>query len=132
MFRKYWLLRLFAEERKAINIVRRLLFPRGDKCRSALSQDHLIPSLDNFGRKVLKLTTSLILYSEKILVPKTKPYITFQGAGARRTILSWGDTTRDFEVYGTSRSASTAVEADHFIAKEITFRVSYMPEGQTP
>ena len=55
------------------------------------------------------------------MVPKTKDFITFQGAGQKYTIFSWSDTAAIAN--GTSRSASTAVEADNFIAKDLTFRV---------
>lgn len=59
---------------------------------------------------------------QKVLIPKTKPYITFQCSG-RKTILVWGDTAA--KAGGTSKSASTAIEADHFIATDCTFSVMH-------
>ncbi|XP_024403889.1 probable pectinesterase 53 [Physcomitrium patens] len=58
------------------------------------------------------------VYREKLLVPKTKANIHFKCSG-RRTILVWGDTAE--MAGGTSKSASTAVESDNFLATDCTF-----------
>lgn len=65
---------------------------------------------------------------EKIFVPSSKPYITLQGGGWNNTILQWNDTAdtvgKNGEELGTFGSASVAVEADYFIARNITFKVT--------
>jgi len=83
-----------------------------------------LPSLD--------LTVCLVRPSlrsrEKILVPSSKPYITLQGAGWNSTILQWNDTAdtvaENGEKLGTYWSASVAVEAKYFIARNMAFKVS--------
>lgn len=58
-------------------------------------------------------------YQEKVHVPSSKPYITFAGAGAGLTTISWHDTEGST---GTlAKSASVAIDAHHFIARGITF-----------
>jgi hypothetical protein len=57
---------------------------------------------------------------QKVLIPQEKPYITFQCA-PRKTTLVWGDTGAS--AGGTSNSASVAVESTHFIATDCTFAV---------
>lgn len=64
-------------------------------------------------------------YKEKIEIPKNKPYITIEGAGAGVTILSYGDTAE--EAGSTSQSASFAVMSDYFVAKDLTFENSSPP-----
>lgn len=58
---------------------------------------------------------------EKVIIPRTKPYITLQGEGRNRTVITWNDTAG---VSGTLMSASVVVESDHFIARDISFKVS--------
>lgn len=58
------------------------------------------------------------VYKEKILVPKTKPFITFQ-CQSRKATLVWGDTAA--KAGGTAKSASTAIESKGFIAYDCTF-----------
>ncbi len=63
----------------------------------------------------------LLIIREKIVVPSTKPFITFQGAGMKKTVLVWHDTAG--EAGGTGLSASTFVQSAHFIAQDLTFAV---------
>ncbi|PIN14331.1 Pectinesterase [Handroanthus impetiginosus] len=69
---------------------------------------------------------SLFVGLEKVTVPKLKPYITIEGSGADKTILEWGDTAKtpgpDGHPLGTFASATFAVNAPYFIAKNITFK----------
>lgn len=62
---------------------------------------------------------------EKVTVQA--PWITFQGAGPRLTEIQWGDTASTKGPNGkplsTFGSASVAINADHFTARDISFRV---------
>ncbi|CAK9876876.1 unnamed protein product [Sphagnum jensenii] len=65
-------------------------------------------------------------YREKILIPKTKNHITMIGITDNdETVIAWNSTASDV-IYGgqklqTINSATVAVEADYFIARNITF-----------
>ncbi|CAN6573994.1 unnamed protein product [Malus baccata var. baccata] len=59
------------------------------------------------------------IYYEKVMVPKTKPNITFQGQGYETTAISWNDTANS--AHGTFYSGSVQVFADNFVAKNISF-----------
>ena len=56
---------------------------------------------------------------EKVKVDQD--WITFQGDGPRLTEIQWGDTANS--AGSTFKSASVAVNGDHFTAKDISFRV---------
>ncbi|ONI17888.1 hypothetical protein PRUPE_3G185700 [Prunus persica] len=59
------------------------------------------------------------IYYEKILIPKNKPNITFQGQGYESTAIAWNDTANSS--HGTFYSGSVQVFADNFVAKNISF-----------
>lgn len=65
-------------------------------------------------------------YTEKIFIPYTKPFITLQGTNSNTTIISWNDTASklgaDGKPIGTYNSATVAIDAPFFIAKNITFK----------
>ncbi|KAM5572890.1 putative pectinesterase 68 [Rosa sericea] len=65
-------------------------------------------------------------YIEKVLVPATKPYITFQGAGKDATVIEWHDRASDRGPNGqqlrTYRTASVTVLANYFSARNISFK----------
>lgn len=65
------------------------------------------------------------VYREKVLVPKTKPYISFIGTGD--AVISYhlraSDRYTNGQSVGTYDSASVAVESDFFCATGITFEV---------
>ncbi|KAL2342577.1 hypothetical protein Fmac_003862 [Flemingia macrophylla] len=73
----------------------------------------------NVVRVVIKVHAGV--YTEKVSVPPFKSYITIQGAGADKTIVQWGDTAQS-QPLGTYGSATFAVNAQYFIAKNITFK----------
>lgn len=52
-------------------------------------------------------------------IPRSKPYITFLGAGSGVTTITWDDTASSSG--STFRSASVAVNSDYFIAHDISF-----------
>ncbi|KAL8464270.1 hypothetical protein ACS0TY_033970 [Phlomoides rotata] len=66
------------------------------------------------------------IYFEKVIVPKSKPNITFQGQGYTSTAIVWNDTANS--AHGTFYSASVQVFSSNFIAKNISFmNVAPMP-----
>ncbi|MFS0656249.1 pectinesterase family protein [Bacillus sp. 179-C3.3 HS] len=60
------------------------------------------------------------IYQEKILLPKTKPYVSFIGEDQYKTVLTYDDTNAS--TGSTTNSSSTMIRADHFYAKNITFQ----------
>ncbi|KAJ8436341.1 hypothetical protein Cgig2_005265 [Carnegiea gigantea] len=66
------------------------------------------------------------IYIEKVVVPATKPYITFQGSGREMTMIEWHDRACDPGADGqqlhTYRTASVTVFASHFSARNISFK----------
>ncbi|GMP52189.1 hypothetical protein CsSME_00018103 [Camellia sinensis var. sinensis] len=69
------------------------------------------------------------IYREKVLVPDSKPYISFIGDENRtsETIITWqdkaSDKDKDGSEIGTFGSASVEVESDYFCATGITISV---------
>ena len=67
------------------------------------------------------------VYNEKVTIPSGKPFITLKGESAALTYIQWSDTASTLdkkgEPLGTYGSASVAVEADNFIALDISFKV---------
>ena len=65
---------------------------------------------------------------EKVLVPASKPYITFHGAGRDVTVVEWHDRASDRGPDGqplrTYNTASVTVLSNYFTAKNISFKVS--------
>ncbi|CAN4127624.1 unnamed protein product [Withania somnifera] len=65
-------------------------------------------------------------YIEKVVVPETKPYITFQGAGRDGTVIEWHDRASDKGANGqqlrTYQTASVTVYASYFSARNISFK----------
>ncbi len=74
------------------------------------------------------------IYREKITIPRDKGPIMFLGEDAATTVLTFGDHARtigpDGEEIGTARSATVTVQADDFMARNITFENSAGPVGQ--
>ncbi|GFQ07833.1 probable pectinesterase 53 [Phtheirospermum japonicum] len=66
------------------------------------------------------------IYREKIEIPATMAYVTLEGAGAAKTIIRWDDTADrvgpNGQCLGTYGSATFAVNAPFFVAKNITFK----------
>ncbi|KAG6793609.1 hypothetical protein POTOM_002824 [Populus tomentosa] len=74
------------------------------------------------------------IYREKVLVPRTKPYISMIGDQNRvcDTVISWNNKASDADsngtVLGTYRSASVTIESDYFCATGITFENTVVAE----
>ncbi|XP_038983541.1 pectinesterase QRT1 isoform X1 [Phoenix dactylifera] len=77
------------------------------------------------NRERVKIFISPGVYREKVIVPITKPYISFIGNGSSETVISWhsraSDRDHNGQIIGTFYSASVAVESDYFCANGITF-----------
>lgn len=62
-----------------------------------------------------------------MVVPVTKPYITFQGEGREETVIEWHDRASDRGPNGqqlrTYKTASVIVFANYFSARNISFKV---------
>ncbi|XP_002979836.2 probable pectinesterase 53 [Selaginella moellendorffii] len=58
-------------------------------------------------------------FTEKVLIPHSKPYITLQGQGMDLTAIAWNDTANSSG--RTYKSASVSVEATDFVAKNLSF-----------
>ncbi|ERN15196.1 probable pectinesterase 53 isoform X2 [Amborella trichopoda] len=78
----------------------------------------------NLVRVVIKVNPGT--YTEKVIIPAMKAFITIEGAGADRTEVQWGDTAQTVgptgQPIGTFNSATFAVNSPYFIAKNITFK----------
>lgn len=65
---------------------------------------------------------------ERVEIPSNKPFITFQGAGRSVTFITGNSAARDWKrefssAQGTYHSCVVGVNADHFIARNISFQV---------
>jgi len=60
-------------------------------------------------------------------VPETKRFITMEGVGRHDTVVEWHDRASDKgpdgHAIGTYKTASVTVFADHFTARNISFKV---------
>ncbi|KAJ1392636.1 Pectinesterase, catalytic, partial [Sesbania bispinosa] len=94
----------------------------GGHFRSVQAAVNVVP--DNNRMNVL-IQISAGCYIEKVMVPVSKPYITFQGAGREVTVIEWHDRASDPGPNGqqlrTYRTASVTVFANYFSARNITF-----------
>ncbi|KAF9588838.1 hypothetical protein IFM89_016450, partial [Coptis chinensis] len=76
------------------------------------------------------------VYSERVTVPKTKPYISFIGNQSTETVISWhskaSDRTSDGRETGTFNTATVDIESDYFCATGITVEntVEAVPGGK--
>ena len=74
------------------------------------------------------------VYKARIVVPHDKPFLSFVGDDAQTTVLTddryAAMTGPDGQPLGTFRTPSTTIEADDFIAENITFENSAGPKGQ--
>ncbi|KAL7143096.1 hypothetical protein ABFS83_08G167800 [Erythranthe nasuta] len=74
------------------------------------------------------------VYSEKVHIPKSKPYISLIGYPKRAstTVITWHDKASDSDnnggLVGTWNSATVAVESDYFCASGVTFQNTVVPK----
>lgn len=74
----------------------------------------------NTQRTIIQIAAGV--YEEKVKIPKSKPYITFLGAGMNETKITWSDTASSSN--GTFRSATVSVMANGFMARNLAFENS--------
>src|SRR3954468_8940436 len=86
----------------------------------------------NRGRVVIHIKPGT--YKERIVVPGSKPFVTFKGDDARTTILTHDWNARRIgpngRAVGTGGSFSTKVNGHDFVAEGITFENSAGDTGQ--
>ncbi|OQU87512.1 hypothetical protein SORBI_3003G292100 [Sorghum bicolor] len=80
----------------------------------------------NLVRVVIRVNAGT--YTEKVSISAMRAFITLEGAGADSTIVQWGDTADSptgpkGRPLGTFNSATFAVNAQYFLARNITFKV---------
>uniref|UniRef100_A0A0D9WIT8 Pectinesterase n=1 Tax=Leersia perrieri TaxID=77586 RepID=A0A0D9WIT8_9ORYZ len=80
--------------------------------------------LINLARVVIKVNAGT--YTEKVSISPMRAFVTIEGAGADKTVVQWGDTAETVgplgRPFGTFASATFAVNAQFFVAKNITFK----------
>ncbi|KAK9049652.1 hypothetical protein SSX86_031379 [Deinandra increscens subsp. villosa] len=85
-----------------------------------------VDSVSTNNRKNILIHISAGVYLEKVVVPASKPYITFQGDGKETTVIQWHDQASDRgpdgEQLRTYRTASVIVYANYFSARNISFK----------
>ncbi|KAK4842950.1 hypothetical protein QYF36_001976 [Acer negundo] len=90
-----------------------------------LSVQAAVDSVPENNRMNVLIQIGAGFYIEKVVVPATKPYITFQGAGRELTVIEWHDRACDRGSDGqqlrTYQTASVTVYANYFSARNISF-----------
>lgn len=93
------------------------------------SVQQAVDAVPSYNDRAITIRVAAGTYVGKVTVPATKPYITIQGAGAVRTVLTTAlnaaSPLPNGRYVGTFNSASVAVYASHFTARAITFANSY-------
>ncbi|CAI9112141.1 OLC1v1012531C1 [Oldenlandia corymbosa var. corymbosa] len=85
-----------------------------------------VDAVGNLSSKRTIIWINSGIYFEKVIIPKYKPNITFQGQGYTSTAIVWNDTANSS--HGTFNSGSVQVFAPNFIAKNLSFmNVAPMP-----
>ncbi|GJV18616.1 probable pectinesterase 68 [Tanacetum coccineum] len=81
-------------------------------------------SINNMKNILIRISAGV--YVEKVVVPASKPYITFQGEGREKTVIEWHDRASDRGPDGqqlrTYQTASVIVYASYFSARNISFK----------
>lgn len=85
-----------------------------------------VDSVPESNRENVLIRISPGSYIEKVVVPASKPYITFEGAGRGATVIEWHDRASDRGPDGqqlrTYHTASVSVFASYFSARNISFK----------
>jgi polygalacturonase len=93
------------------------------------SVQQAVDAVPSYNDRAITIRVAAGTYVGKVTVPATKPYITIQGAGAGRTVLTTAlngaSLLPNGRYVGTFNSASVAVYASHFTARDVTFANSY-------
>ncbi|OVA05561.1 Pectinesterase [Macleaya cordata] len=95
-------------------------------CCNFTTVQSAVDAVGVFSRKRTIIWINTGIYFEKVMVPRTKVNITFQGQGFESTAIVWNDNANSS--HGTFYSGSVQVFAPNFIAKNISFmNVAPMP-----
>uniref|UniRef100_A0A0E0MNM6 Pectinesterase n=1 Tax=Oryza punctata TaxID=4537 RepID=A0A0E0MNM6_ORYPU len=85
-----------------------------------------IKAVPEYNKKRVILDIRPGTYREKLLIPFTKPFITFAGNPRSPPTIMWDDRAatrgKDGQPIGTMASATVAIEADYFMASGIIFK----------
>ncbi|XP_025818262.1 probable pectinesterase 53 isoform X1 [Panicum hallii] len=86
----------------------------------------------NLVRVVIRVNAGT--YTEKVTISPMRAFITLEGAGADSTIVQWGDTADSptgskGRPLGTFNSATFAVNAQYFLARNVTFKHAVTRHG---
>ncbi|KAK1306603.1 putative pectinesterase 68 [Acorus calamus] len=91
-----------------------------------LSVQEAVESIPEYNTEVVIVRIKAGVYVEKVVVPATKPYITFEGEGREATVIEWhdraGDKGPDGQQLRTYNTASVTVFANYFSARNISFK----------
>ncbi|KAF7123434.1 hypothetical protein RHSIM_Rhsim12G0015100 [Rhododendron simsii] len=88
-------------------------------CCNFTTVQSALDAVGNLSQKRTIIWINSGIYFEKIIVPRTKPNITFQGQGYLSTAIAWNDTANSS--HGTFYSGSVQVFAANFVANNISF-----------
>ncbi|XP_021907298.1 probable pectinesterase 8 [Carica papaya] len=88
-------------------------------CCNFTTVQSAVDAVANFSMKMTVVWINSGIYYEKVVIPRTKPNVTFQGQGYTTTAIAWNNTANSAN--GTFYSGSVQVFANNFIAKNISF-----------
>ncbi len=93
------------------------------------SVQQAVDAVPSYNDRAITIRVAAGTYVGKVTIPATKPYITIEGASAGRTVLTAAlnaaSRLPNGRYVGTFNSASVAVYASHFTARNITFANSF-------
>lgn len=93
-----------------------------------------VEAIPNFNNKPVTIKIEPGVYKEKIVVPRSKRFVRFEGKDAKTTVLTFDLNARIKDEtgneIGTFRTPSVTIEASDFVAENITFENSSGPVGQ--
>ncbi|XP_073111186.1 putative pectinesterase 10 [Elaeis guineensis] len=89
-----------------------------------------INSVPTNNSQWIRVHVSAGVYSEKVNIQNDLRFILLEGDGRDKTLIEWGDYAGDPANHSTYTSATFTSRADHFVAKNITFKNSATAVGQ--
>ncbi|XP_010258939.1 PREDICTED: probable pectinesterase 68 [Nelumbo nucifera] len=105
---------------------RRVITVDSRGCGDFLSVQAAVESVPENNKEKVIIQIKAGIYIEKVVVPATKLFITFQGEGREVTVIEWHDRAADRGPNGqqlrTYKTASVTVFANYFSAKNISFK----------
>ncbi|KAK4486000.1 hypothetical protein RD792_008658 [Penstemon davidsonii] len=117
---------IFMEAKNKFQPCKTVKVHKNSKLGDFTTVQQALNSIPLFNPCRVVITISPGTYKEKIEIPMTMGYVTLEGSGAAKTIIRWDDTAdrigKNGKPLGTYGSATFAVNAPYFIAKNITFK----------